>query len=282
MSEIIKLPAGTKKIPVYEIPSLLASSKGTKSLLINIEKKLASSEQTLPLSDDDAKQLIEIWRIETDLNVLFRITKEKWLEREAIFNNAENKPEWSLVPIWAEFPNVVEEREIHQQVENSILHGQGDFKLTIRHPTTNAPTKESLPDAFVTVEEFIRYARIVHLVQVQLQSEQDLIKAETLPIIQGKTQAIHGLSKRVIMRTFAGLHFNYDQWGRALSDVPKWLIDCRVSRGSKGKKVSHFWNPVLIGLALMDKGVTKKQLNLAFMNLKDWSIEWQEKTDLMD
>ena len=31
----------------------------------------------------------------------------------------------------------------------------------------------------------------------------------------------------------------------------------------------------------MDKGITKKQLNLAFMDLKDWKDEWQEKTDLM-
>lgn len=90
------------------------------------------------------------------------------------------------------------------------------------------------------------------------------------------------VQKKVIQKVFNGLHFDYDQWGRALGDVPKWLINCRVSRGSKGKRVSHTWDPVLIGLALMDKGITKKQLNLAFMGLKEWLKEWQEKTDLMD
>lgn len=90
-----------------------------------------------------------------------------------------------------------------------------------------------------------------------------------------------GEPKKVIQRVFAGMHFDYAQWGSNLADVPNWLIPCRVSRGSKGKRVSHTWNPVLIGLALMDKGITKKQLNLAFMNLKDWSAEWQEITDSM-
>lgn len=91
-----------------------------------------------------------------------------------------------------------------------------------------------------------------------------------------------GVQKKIIQNVFDGLHFNYVQWGRNLGDPPKWLIDCRVSRGSKGKQISHSWDPVLIGLALMDKGIKKKQLNLAFMGLKDWLKEWQEKTDLMD
>ncbi|NOU41530.1 MAG: hypothetical protein HOO85_09715 [Methylotenera sp.] len=107
---------------------------------------------------------------------------------------------------------------------------------------------------------------------------------EALPTTQARSvpNAMIGEPKRVIMRTFKGLYFDYDQWGRNLADVPRWLVPCRVSRGSKGRRVSHTWNPVLIGLALMDKGITKKELNLAFMNLKDWSKEWQEKTDLMD
>jgi hypothetical protein len=187
MSEIIKLPAGTKRIPVYEIPSLLASAKATTSLLINFEKKVASSEQTLPLSDDDAKRLTEIWGIETDLNVLFRITKEKWLELEATFNNSENKPDWSLVPIWEEFPSIAKEREIHQSVDNNIAYGKGDFKLTIRHPITNAPINDSVPDAFVTIEEFIRYARIVHLVDVQLECEPDPVPITQADIDSGSS-----------------------------------------------------------------------------------------------
>lgn len=97
-----------------------------------------------------------------------------------------------------------------------------------------------------------------------------------------KAEVIKSEPKRVIQRVFADLHFDYKQWGRNLGDVPQWLEPCRVSRGSKGKRVSHTWDPVLIGLALMDKGITKKQLNLVFMDLKDWKSKWQEKTDLMD
>ena len=93
---------------------------------------------------------------------------------------------------------------------------------------------------------------------------------------------IKGEPKKVIQRVFENLHFNYYQWGRNLADPPHWLLPCRVLKGSKGRKISHSWDPILIGLALMDKGITKKQLNLAFMDLKDWKEEWQEKRDLMD
>lgn len=92
---------------------------------------------------------------------------------------------------------------------------------------------------------------------------------------------VKGVTKKVIQRVFSGLHFDYDHWGVNLADAPKWLIECRVSRGSRSGRVSHTWNPVLIGLALKDKGITKKQLNLAFMDLKDWKDEWQEKSDGM-
>lgn len=184
MSKIIKLPAGTKEIPVYEIPSLLASTKGTTSLLMNLEKKVASSEQTLPLSDDDAKRLTEIWGFETDLNVLFRITKEKWFELESTFNSSENKPDWSLVPSWEEHPNPVIEKEFHKSIDNFIAYGKGDFKLTVCDPITEAPKNDPDPEAYVRIEEFIRYARIVHRIDVQLECEQDLVKTEALLIAQ--------------------------------------------------------------------------------------------------
>lgn len=113
---------------------------------------------------------------------------------------------------------------------------------------------------------------VAHLTTEELPSMQ----SDTIP---AKAEPTRGEPKKVIQRAFADLHFDYSQWGRYLGDVPKWLKPCRVSRGSKGKRVSHSWNPVLIGIALMDKGVTKKQLNLVFMDLKDWKDEWQETTD---
>lgn len=110
------------------------------------------------------------------------------------------------------------------------------------------------------------------------------LATEELPLIQAdtahaKAEPIKGVSKKVIQRVFADLHFDYAKWGSNLANAPKWLTPCRVSRGSKASRVSHTWNPALIGLALMDKGITIKQLDLAFMGLKDWKDEWQEKTD---
>lgn len=89
------------------------------------------------------------------------------------------------------------------------------------------------------------------------------------------------VQKKEIQKVFNGLHFDYYHWGRNLGDAPKWLIDCRVSRGSRGKRVSHTWNPVLVGLALIDKGVPIKCLDLAFMALKEWKDEWQDKTEIL-
>lgn len=118
----------------------------------------------------------------------------------------------------------------------------------------------------------------------QVKIDKTLIEA--LPITQAdtahaKAEPIKGVSKKVIQRVFADLHFDYAKWGSNLANAPKWLTPCRVSRGSKASRVSHTWNPALIGLALMDKGITIKQLDLAFMGLKDWKDEWQEKTDSM-
>lgn len=89
-------------------------------------------------------------------------------------------------------------------------------------------------------------------------------------------QIERSITKQQVINAFEGLHFNRDQWSKALSDVPKWIEPCRVSRGRKGdKSTSATWNPVLIAIALLDKKVPIKKLDAVFVNLKDWADEWR-------
>lgn len=85
------------------------------------------------------------------------------------------------------------------------------------------------------------------------------------------------ITKQQAINAFDGLHLNRNGWNNALSDVPKWIEPCRVTRGRKGdKSAPATWNPVLIAAALFDKGVPVKKLDAVFVSLNDWADEWCE------
>ena len=88
-----------------------------------------------------------------------------------------------------------------------------------------------------------------------------------------------GITKQYVINAFESVYWSRDQWGKYLATTPKWLQPCRMTKGNK--TTSATWNPTSIGLALLDKKIKLKQLDLVFMGLKDWKDEWQEKTDLM-
>lgn len=106
--------------------------------------------------------------------------------------------------------------------------------------------------------------------------ELELISQGSSKVIADK---VKGLNKRKIMSAFDGHHFDYSHWGKNLASPPNWLIECRVQIGTKS--VSALWCPVLIAIALLDKGVTLKELDLVFMGLKDWRREWQDKSEYL-
>jgi len=100
----------------------------------------------------------------------------------------------------------------------------------------------------------------------------------TLPPAKG--EAVRGITKGEVMAAFQDLKWDYYHWGRNLASPPKWLIECRVAKGSRSKKASALWNPVLIAAALFDKKITEKKLDAVFVKLKDWTDEWQEASAL--
>jgi hypothetical protein len=80
-----------------------------------------------------------------------------------------------------------------------------------------------------------------------------------------------GMTKNAVINAFKGLHFNHAQWHMYLAKPPEWLKACQVEKGAK----SATWNPILIGLALLTKGVYGHKLDDVFGNLKDWAEEWK-------
>lgn len=85
------------------------------------------------------------------------------------------------------------------------------------------------------------------------------------------------ITKNAVINAFNGLHFNQIQWQTYLADPPKWLKVCRVEKGDD--KIPATWNPVLIGQALLMKGVPMNKLDEVFVNLENWSKKWNAATN---
>lgn len=119
----------------------------------------------------------------------------------------------------------------------------------------------------------------VQALRKYVKSIKGFLEVEDAPA--AKVETIRGITKSAVIDAFAGLHFDRDQWTKALGkNIPNWLVACRVMPGKQGSKVSATWNPVLIAAALIDKGITVKGLNAVFVGLKDWTDEWHEASEL--
>lgn len=106
------------------------------------------------------------------------------------------------------------------------------------------------------------------------QAEPDTTSADDAPA--PKVEAVRGITKSAVINAFHGLHFDRNQWSKYTATTPEWLKACRVQRGDK--RTSALWNPVDIGIALLDKGILLRKIDAVFVNLKDWADEWREKS----
>ncbi len=78
-----------------------------------------------------------------------------------------------------------------------------------------------------------------------------------------------------IASAFDGIYFSEQQWNKYLASPPKWLLGCRVARGSRGGRVSATWDPCAIAAELNSRGISAKKLDVVFLRLPEWSSEWQ-------
>jgi hypothetical protein len=82
-----------------------------------------------------------------------------------------------------------------------------------------------------------------------------------------------------VAHAFAGLHWPTETaWKKPLADKPKWLSACVVIPGSRGLSETR-WNPVLIGDALVGRGLVKaNRVRARFQTverLKPWLDAWK-------
>jgi hypothetical protein len=98
------------------------------------------------------------------------------------------------------------------------------------------------------------------------------------------TTALIGIPSEDVAMYFDGIHFDSKRsWSRALADAPNWLKACLTVKGSKGKKRSACWDPVLIAITLNSNfKIPKKNLDPIFASLKDYLKEWQQRSEYMD
>lgn len=82
-----------------------------------------------------------------------------------------------------------------------------------------------------------------------------------------------------VAHVFAGLRqWDEARWKKALGDKPAWLKECVAEAGQRGV-VETRWNPVLIGAALINKGVMAKSVRARFQIehlLQPWLEVWKD------
>jgi hypothetical protein len=88
-----------------------------------------------------------------------------------------------------------------------------------------------------------------------------------------------GLPKKSILASDWPLIGDFDQvsLSRALSDVPDWLQDARLTKGARGKQ-SSTWNPALIGACLVaqEHAIPKAIARFIKSIFPEWLDDWEE------
>lgn len=91
-----------------------------------------------------------------------------------------------------------------------------------------------------------------------------------------------GITKGQVRMAFGDLVKNIN-FSKTLAEVPKWLEDARVSKGTQGGRHKTMWCPVLLAVALHERQhATRRQLNNAFFDhkfLMPWWEEWREQSE---
>ena len=106
-----------------------------------------------------------------------------------------------------------------------------------------------------------------------------LLSKENIQDISNNISGPPAVPKVKIAAAFQALHYSYEQWNKYLASPPDWLKPCRTSKGSRGRSGGALWNPVQIGLCLLDKEIPIKTLDFAFhSHLNSWASVWKEKT----
>jgi hypothetical protein len=159
--------------------------------------------------------------------------------------------------------------EVHQ----AAINGQ----LPVRHPG-GGPFQLGLglQRAVVLLPHVV-----VYLAEYGITAVIDSAPAQEAPTPKPVESAKAGpvpVTTRAMADSFAGLHWNADQWIKKLGDKPVWLDACMVLNRGRGEG-QRLWNPVLIGSYLVRMGHVKaKSVRAKFQTqpaLTPWLDEWK-------
>ncbi|MFZ6640314.1 hypothetical protein ACO0LL_11270 [Undibacterium sp. TC4M20W] len=220
------------------------------------------------------------------------------------FRQVENKAVWwsvsmdasiwwnidSITPLHAAMllarlnPNKETEENAHQTSSDEM--GPEDFKR-LKNAFDGSLIKTK------TLKEWIAYARKLDLKfhswildwEVWLE-EKERLQSSTINVnVVQNSSSLPGITKQQVITAFASLHYSAEQWGKYLASPPKWLAECRITRGSKSvRKQVSMWNPVEIAIALSDspRNISIRKLDSVFNSnnsLKKWQEDWVEKSE---
>jgi len=171
----------------------------------------------------------------------------------------------------------------YTQIYDKLVRDAESHVLTSYMPCSNAPQEYGSGKG--------QYQKVSSHIECDWEGLNDWLKVK-IPLVKyrfpnpdvspaaGKVKVERSITKQRAINAFDGLHLDRNGWNNALSDVPKWIEPCRVSRGRKGdKSTSATWNPVLIAVALFDKNIPIKNLDAVFVRLPDWAEEWRETSE---
>ena len=202
----------------------------------------------------------------------------------------------ALIAKWGTFPHIVPLEYIMAKIEEGRLEdihpltgfSQGSYAA---RNLSNLNEFPSLKEALFALSEIEEIERIDF--GINLKKTAEIAKAEFYTSVNNKSSNLtinvnesedsiktpKPVVKKVIALGFQDLHFDYLHWKKNLASPPDWLLACRIAKGNKG--VSATWDPVAIGLYLLDKKIKLKELDAVFYyKFKDWKEQWEEKTQL--
>jgi hypothetical protein len=272
MPNEITLPAGTEFVSVAEIPELIATalhpnaSQPTVSYFTKMARPGATGKTAewdgWEIDDNDCKLLVDICGYIPPVGAA--------QEEVQLYLDKANSAglNWELGVVWRNPDSswLVAEKEHGLAIYNAIRFGY----LEALSPVSRLPADENVSGAVVAVEKLEHYIQ-----QFGIGLRWDAGESELSKVYETE-KTIRGISKQKVINAFEGMHFDRDKWGKYLGSPPKWLEMCRIARGSKGRKVSATWNPVLIAAALYDKGIKIRKLDAVFVGLSEWRDEWDE------
>lgn len=120
------------------------------------------------------------------------------------------------------------------------------------------------------------------MVRQLLQPAPALNPATPAPVVAAQRETTKAgpvpVATRAMADSFAGLHWDGEQWIKKLGDMTVWLEACLVLNRGRGEGM-RLWNPVLIGSYLVRMGHAKtNSVRAKFQTqpaLKQWLDEWK-------